>query len=54
MDSFWLSAWIAAILGIVMFLLNHFQPYKMVPWVILLGGAMSIIFAVFVLTYLLT
>lgn len=53
MDSFWMSAWMSAVLGIISFLLIHFQPYKTVPWVILLGGISCILFSVFVLTYLL-
>lgn len=52
MDSFWTSAWISAILGISFFFLAQVQPYKMVPWIILAGGIFSIMFAIFILTYI--
>jgi hypothetical protein len=51
MDTFFMCAWIAALLGPLCYLLVQFQPYKAVPWVILLGGTVCIFFGVYLLMY---
>ncbi len=49
-DSFLMSAWLSTVLGIVFFVLIHYLPLKIVPWTIFIGGIMSILFSIFVLT----
>ena len=51
MDTFFMCAWLSAILGIILFVLIQYQPEKIVPWSIFLGGICSILFGFFVLTY---
>lgn len=50
MDAFWQGSWISLTLGILFFLLIHFQPYKVVPWVIAVGCVFSFCLAAFILT----
>lgn len=51
MDTFFTCSWIAAIMAVVSFFLIQYQPYKVVPWSILLGGIFSLAFSIMVLFF---
>ena len=51
-DSFFTCLWVSAIMGVLFFILMHFEPYKLVPWVIFIGGLLSLFFVVAIFMYL--
>lgn len=53
MDAFWQGSWISLCLGILFFILIHFQPYKVVPWTMTIGCVFSFCLAAIILSYLL-
>lgn len=48
-DAILTSIWTAILCGIVIFLLTHFWPHRVVPWIILLGSICSGILGIFIL-----
>lgn len=48
-DAFWRSTWISLLFGFAIFFFAYFQPYLAVPWTILIGGVVSIVFGLLIL-----
>ena len=50
-STFFTSLWVAVVMGVLCFLIIQYQPQKVVPWVIFLGGLVCIFFGIAILTY---
>jgi len=48
-DALWRSFGVSAVLAIIFVALLQFFPTKVVPWTIVIGGAFSLIFGIFVM-----
>lgn len=48
-DAMWSSIWISTLFGFTFFMLSFFFPYRTIPWVMFLGGIISVILGTLIL-----
>ena len=42
-DAMWSSIWISTIFGLLFFMISFYYPYRSIPWIMFLGGIISVL-----------